>query len=193
MMKGYKSNITTTAGIFAFVLCSGFFVGFSEAGREIRDALSGEEMAEAAGYGMEKLSTVLVTGSVACDACLAGNIATHPHPVSGAVVGVACRTGHRRRAVRAKGVTDRYGDFIIDLPSDLHADPYLDRKCVVRIQRLPRKSLCHATFVKRNKAIELASVGNGIREYTAGKIRLHNLKHIEAQTCSKTTTNGKQM
>ncbi|KAL9665978.1 hypothetical protein QQ045_000299 [Rhodiola kirilowii] len=111
-----------------------------------------------------------------------------------AVVDVACHTGRKRKVIRARGVADKYGDFIIDLPSDLHADPYLDRTCVVKVQKAPKNSLCHARFGMKYKSIKLSSVGNGIREYTAGKIRLHNLKHTTALDCTRSaTTIGKQM
>ncbi|KAL9668595.1 hypothetical protein QQ045_006132 [Rhodiola kirilowii] len=183
-------NLSVMVKIFVLMMCLG-----SIAGRVVSwdDALSLEEFGEAAGYGMEKLSSVLVTGAVVCDACLDENIATHPEPISGAVVGVACGAGNKRKAIRARGVADRYGDFLIDLPSDLHANPYLDRTCVVKVLKVPKKSLCKATFVRKHKAIKLSSFGNGIREYTAGNIRLHNLKHTAAQDCAKKSTKGKQM
>lgn len=195
-LKRKMMNLPVTSGICILLLCLGN-IRSSEAGRDIQthtnEALIDQEMTEGAGYGMEKLSTVLVTGSVECDACLARNIAKHPHPISAAVVGVACSsTRDRRKVIRARGVSDQYGDFIIDLPSDLHANPYLDRTCIVTILKVPKKSLCKPTFVEKHKAISLSSVGNGIREYTSGTIRLHNLKHTTSKDCAKRATEGIQ-
>ena len=43
-----------------------------------------EDFVQMAGYGEEKLSTVLVTGSVHCEACLHGHEAElHAWPISG--------------------------------------------------------------------------------------------------------------
>lgn len=70
----------------------------------------------------------------------------------------------------AKGVTDENGDFIIDLPSELHAVPNLEKTCSVEVHRLPRNSSCQPGFVRKQRGIRLSSVGNGIRAYTARTI-----------------------
>ncbi|KAF4368800.1 hypothetical protein CsatB_012552 [Cannabis sativa] len=146
-------------------------------------AYNGEELSSIAGYGEEKLSTVLVTGSVLCETCLH---AAHLHawPVSGALVGVTCHiNGQKGKSSWIKGVTDEYGDFTIDLPSHLHAIPHLDRKCSVKILRIPKNSLCKPAYVKRHKSLSLSSVGNGIRTYDAGTVRFQHLTSTTKQGC----------
>uniref|UniRef100_A0A803NYL7 Pollen Ole e 1 allergen and extensin family protein n=1 Tax=Cannabis sativa TaxID=3483 RepID=A0A803NYL7_CANSA len=130
-------------------------------------AYNGEELSSIAGYGEEKLSTVLVTGSVLC-----------------ALVGVTCHiNGQKGKSSWIKGVTDEYGDFTIDLPSHLHAIPHLDRKCSVKILRIPKNSLCKPAYVKRHKSLSLSSVGNGIRTYDAGTVRFQHLTSTTKQGC----------
>lgn len=43
----------------------------------------GDDLSRDAGYGDEKLSTVVVTGSILCDACFDGNSPIRSHPVLG--------------------------------------------------------------------------------------------------------------
>lgn len=50
---------------------------------QLFELLSREDMVEVAGYGEEKLSTVLITGSVYCEACLHDAPQLHAWPVSG--------------------------------------------------------------------------------------------------------------
>lgn len=74
----------------------------------------------------------------------------------------------------ARGVTDEFGDFMVDLPSQLHAIPNLEKVCTVKIHRIPKASLCRPTHVKRHKGLSLSSFGNGIRTYSAGNIRIQH-------------------
>ncbi|KAM7525314.1 hypothetical protein LguiA_015216 [Lonicera macranthoides] len=141
---------------------------------------SREELVNAAGYGEEKLSNVLVSGSVVCNACFDG----HPRPVSGASVVVSCHTsGNRMKSNWAKGTTDEYGDFLIDIPSHLHAISNLEKLCLVKVIHLPKNSLCHTAFPRKQKAIQLSSVGNGIRTYMAQTIRM---TPKSSQACTNT-------
>ena len=90
---------------------------------------------------------------------------------AGASVAVTCHaSGKKRRSILAEGVTDENGDFIIDLPSELHAAPNLEKTCSVEVHRLPRSSLCQPGFVRKHRGIRLSSVGNGIRTYSARTI-----------------------
>ncbi|RDX62975.1 hypothetical protein CR513_58644, partial [Mucuna pruriens] len=106
---------------------------------------SRDEVVQIAGYGEEKLSTVLITGSVNCEA----PHQPHAWPVQGASVAVNCHS-HGSKSMVARGVTDEFGDFMVDLPSHLHAIPNLEKKCTVKIHRIPKASLCrpvHALFL----------------------------------------------
>ncbi|XP_021719839.1 uncharacterized protein LOC110687490 [Chenopodium quinoa] len=153
---------------------------------------SRDEMVQMAGYGEEKLSTVLITGSVICyEACLAAKHGNHhqlklpPQPISGALVGAECQANKKVKSPSwAKTVTDEYGEFMIELPSNLHGIPNLDKKCSVKILELPKDSPCHLSTVK-NKEIKLSSVGNGIRTYTTGKIELLNIMPEKSEACMK--------
>ncbi|XP_020551963.1 uncharacterized protein LOC105168050 isoform X2 [Sesamum indicum] len=80
-----------------------------------------------AGYGEEKLSTVVIGGKLLCHATASHKLSSHPHPVSGALVAVFCAMGGKTRKSWAKGSTNSYGEFLIDLPSHLHAIPNLEK------------------------------------------------------------------
>ncbi|KAF8032106.1 hypothetical protein BT93_D1120 [Corymbia citriodora subsp. variegata] len=136
---------------------------------------SQDELVEMAGYGMKKVSTVLVAGTVSCVPHLLGNAhhRLHAWPVSGALVGVKCRTSKNKISSNwTRGFTNEFGDFEIDLPSHLHAIPDLPRKCSVRLLRAPRSSPCRPAHGQRRKRLRLASVLDGVRTYKAGNIRL---------------------
>ncbi|KAL5987919.1 hypothetical protein ACLOJK_035679 [Asimina triloba] len=145
-----------------------------------------EEAARSAGYGEEKLSSVLVTGTVVCEACLPGEVETRAWHVPGASIGVACNSsGKRTRLSWSRGSTDEEGDFIIDLPSHLHAIPNLEKMCMAKIIRLPRNTLCRRASLKRLRSIRLSSVGNGIRTYTTGVMKLRRQSKTAGHACLK--------
>ncbi|XP_054778787.1 uncharacterized protein LOC129286779 [Prosopis cineraria] len=135
--------------------------------------LSRKEMVQMAGYGEEKLSTVLVTGSVHCEAHdLHGKAdqQIHAWPIPGASVAVNCHSHGsewRGKSTVARGITDEYGDFMIDLPSYLHAIPNLEKICRVKVHQIPKNSQCQLAYVKRHKKLRLSTFGNGIRTYSA--------------------------
>ncbi|GKB79229.1 putative pollen Ole e 1 allergen and extensin family protein [Tanacetum coccineum] len=140
-----------------------------------------DELTRLAGYGEEKLSTVVVTGTLLCDAFLRKNSPLVSHPIPGALVGISCRhTSVNRKTSKSsdcvtKGKTDQYGDFHIDLPSHLHAIPNIEKRCFIRILGLPKKSPCHQSALTnyKHKRIELlSSSGNGIRAYSSHGIHL---------------------
>ncbi|KAI4296049.1 hypothetical protein L6164_036039 [Bauhinia variegata] len=168
--------MSSSHGCHTLVLLFLCFVGGSPAAGEDNSLFmltSREEMVQMAGYGEERLSTVLVTGSVQCDAALHA----HSWPISGALVAVNCHSHASKRkdkSVVARGVTDEFGDFIIDLPSHLHAIPDLEKICSVKVRRIPKGSMCRPTSVKRHKGLILSSFGNGIRTYSAGEIRFQH-------------------
>ncbi|OVA20136.1 Pollen Ole e 1 allergen/extensin [Macleaya cordata] len=184
--------------LFIFLLLLLLFVHQHsvEAGREnplLESVSSRTDMVQLAGYGEEKLSSVLVSGTVLCKACLDGETQLPAWPVTDASVGVTCKTstGGKRRnqqqVSRAQGITDEYGDFMIDLPSHIHALPNLEKACTVRVIRLPKKSPCShgRVFVRKpNKGIRLSSVGDSIRMYTAGSI---TLKQPSWRECARDT------
>ena len=78
--------------------------------------------------------------------------------------------------------TDEYGDFFIDLPSHLHAVPNMEKKCIVKVMELPRSSPCHQAFTGEHAGINLASMENGFRTYTAHEIYL---TPKDSQACMK--------
>ncbi|XP_057462451.1 uncharacterized protein LOC130752649 isoform X1 [Actinidia eriantha] len=135
---------------------------------------SGEKLEEMAGYGEKKLSTVMVSGTVLCEACSNDqNGLTNPQTVSGALVAVSCHTTQKTSKSNWVEIrTDEFGDFLIDLPSHLHAIPYLDKKCLVKILQLPKNSPCHPAFTGKQTGLKLSSAANGIRTYTAENLYL---------------------
>ncbi|ESQ52713.1 hypothetical protein EUTSA_v10017342mg [Eutrema salsugineum] len=123
------------------------------------------EMAEMNGYGEHKLSSVVITGSILCNT-----------PVSGATVAIKCHTGFKKRSKWVKAVTDDFGEFVIHLPSHLHAIPHLEKACFIKPVHVPKHyQSCYKTFSKSNihKGIKLVSSRNGFRVYTSGSIKLH--------------------
>ncbi|XP_039060090.1 uncharacterized protein LOC120204069 [Hibiscus syriacus] len=143
---------------------------------------SRDEMLHMAGYGEEKLSTVLVTGSVICEACRLHS-QLRSWPISGAMVGVKCETPCKTKSSTTQATTDEYGDFIIDLPSHLHGIANLEKICSIKIIRIPKKSMCRPALVKKHKHLKLSSVGNSIRTYTAGKIRFQHITSKPLKSC----------
>ncbi|XP_030456892.2 uncharacterized protein LOC115677821 [Syzygium oleosum] len=136
---------------------------------------SRDELVEMAGYGEKKVSTVLVAGSVSCEGRFLGDARhqLHAWPVSGALVGVKCRTSKNEISLAwTRGIADEFGDFTIDLPSHLHAIPDLPKECSVELLRVPRSSLCRPARGHRRKRLRLASVRDGVRSYEVGNIRL---------------------
>uniref|UniRef100_A0A6N2KA45 Pollen Ole e 1 allergen and extensin family protein n=1 Tax=Salix viminalis TaxID=40686 RepID=A0A6N2KA45_SALVM len=153
-----------------------------------------EELVQLAGYGEERLSTVLVTGTVLCEACLHGGTQLHARPVSGALVNVECHTGGKwSKTSSSQAVTDEYGDFLIDLPSQVHGIPNLERTCSVRVLRFPQNSVCRPAHARKQKALELSSVGNGIRNYSAGEIKFLQLTSKPLQACTQRGSSDKQI
>ncbi|CAJ1941525.1 unnamed protein product [Sphenostylis stenocarpa] len=132
-----------------------------------------DEVVHIAGYGEEKLSTVLITGSVHCEA----PHQPHAWPLQGVWVGVKCHSHGRKwkwkSSMVARGESDEFGEFIVELPSHLHAIPNLEKVCSVKIHRIPEAS-CRPGRVKKPKGLSLSSFGNGIRTYNAGNIRIQH-------------------
>ncbi|XP_071725137.1 uncharacterized protein [Rutidosis leptorrhynchoides] len=155
-----------------------------------------EDMVEMAGYGEEKLSTVTISGSVLCDARLHQGEPRHELPVQGALVGVHCQSRGKGKSIScSEAETDEVGDFLIDLPSHLHATPNLEDICSVKVLRLPKTSPCRRRSAKNVVGmrkpevygLKLASLGNGIRTYKAGKLKLH---HHSTSSSSNPSTIG---
>ncbi|KAJ6827197.1 uncharacterized protein M6B38_368120 [Iris pallida] len=164
------------------------FLGLSTTakGQMPMQLLSREELARIAGYGEEKLSSVLIMGSVLCQACQQPGSELPVSQVSGVKVAVACRTeGRKRRANCAYGTTDELGEFMVDLPSKLHWLPALEEACVVRVLRLPRSSPCRDAVRVRPRPIKLTSVGNSIRVYTAGTVRIGRRSKASDHGCTR--------
>ncbi|KAF8096260.1 hypothetical protein N665_0313s0029 [Sinapis alba] len=152
-------------GSFFFILRCFFFFNlvFAAAGK----TWNRRDMVEMAGYGEQKLSSVIITGSLLCDT-------PRSRAISGVSVGVKCHTGYKRRSKWIKAVTNELGEFEIDLPSQLHAIPDLENTCVIKPIHVPElyRCHCHHNSTNMHKPIKLVSSTNGFRVYTSGKIRL---------------------
>ncbi|OVA02188.1 Pollen Ole e 1 allergen/extensin [Macleaya cordata] len=146
---------------------------------------SRSDLVEMAGYGEQKLSSVLVTGTVICDVCLGREADIHAWPVSGALVGVSCKSEGNKKTNLVKEITDDYGEFNIDLPSHLHGIPNLDKSCIVRVLRLPKSSPCRPSFIKKPEMIKLSLADNGIRTFTTGRLKLTCKSSKHFQACPK--------
>ncbi|GAB2283225.1 hypothetical protein Dimus_017750 [Dionaea muscipula] len=161
--------------LFILIMSSVAAVVAAAAGRDIFELYSREEMVELAGYGEDKLSTVLITGTLRCKTDSSSPSSPHQpsEPLSGALVQVKCSGSGiiKEKQARVEGITDEYGDFTIELPSDLHGIPNLDKACLVKVHRLPNNSPCQSAFLHwKQDDLQLLSLGNGIRTYTTGEI-----------------------
>ncbi|KAM7263371.1 hypothetical protein ACFE04_001054 [Oxalis oulophora] len=185
---GYHLTILTFFFFFFFF----FFVESSTAENPWFELTSREDMVKMAGYGEEKLSTVLISGSVLCkEYCLPDDQLLRQLPVKGALVGVHCHTkGNTKSISCSEAVTDEYGDFLIDLPSHLHAIPNLEKICSVKVVRLPKESPCRSTYVRKQNGLKLDSVGDGVRMYTAGSLKLNDLSSKSSNACIKQKRSG---
>ncbi|KAI3829440.1 hypothetical protein L1987_03564 [Smallanthus sonchifolius] len=134
---------------------------------------SGDDLRRVAGYGDEKLSTVVVSGSVLCDVCLDNSSDLQSYPIPGASMAVSCDTSRKTsKSDWVTGTTDEYGDFLIDLPSHLHAIPDMEKRCIARTIELPKSLPCYQASTGEHKKIKLSSTENGYRAYTAHEFHL---------------------
>jgi hypothetical protein len=106
-------------------------------------------------------------------------LADDDHSEPGAKVAVTCESAGASQAADNSavfGMTDEYGNFTIDLPSQLHATPNLDKACAVQVLELPKDSSCHSLHRSTTSTygLGLSSQEDGIRAYTAGVIRLQH-------------------
>lgn len=95
----------------------------------------------------------------------------------GAKVAVLCETEcpNDQAANSALATTDEFGNFTIDLPSQLHATANLERACTVKVLQLPADSSCRLRHQPSTTyGLMLASQEDGVRAYTTGVIRLQN-------------------
>ncbi|KAL4562523.1 hypothetical protein LXL04_034730 [Taraxacum kok-saghyz] len=143
-----------------------------------------------AGYGDEKLSTVVVGGSLLCDTCLDGISGLESNPIAGASMAVSCDTRKKRSMI--KGRTDEYGDFLIDLPSHLHALENMEKRCIMRILDLPKTSSCLKSFNGQHFGLKLSYINNGFRKYTTHHIHL-TPKYSHTKACIQKQSNVKPM
>ncbi|CAH8276319.1 unnamed protein product [Arabidopsis lyrata] len=143
-----------------FLLMSMTLVLMMTFGEAVRDRWSRDEMVEMAGYGEQKLSSVLLTASL---------LSSSSSPIHGATIGIKCHIGYRRISKWIKAVTNELGQFVIDLPSHLHAIPDLDKACIIKPLSVPKPYRCSS---KIHRGIQLLSSSNGSRVYTAGNITL---------------------
>ncbi|KAL8160819.1 hypothetical protein V2J09_012308 [Rumex salicifolius] len=155
---------------------------------------TGDESIRIAGYGEEKLSTVIVTGTLLCSPCSVHRLQLIP--ISGALVAVTCNSNsHHKTGMKKpsliKGITNKNGEFGIDMPSHLHAIADLHKACSLKVLSLPKHSPCGPAAFKARKhrrhEIVLSSVGNGVRTYSAGTLqfRPHGDALENAKRCKR--------
>ncbi|OIT21666.1 PREDICTED: uncharacterized protein LOC109218616 [Nicotiana attenuata] len=153
--------------------------------------LSNGELGKMAGYGEEKLSTVIIHGTLLChhhQSCAdIINTQLPPHPVSGANVAVFCGTseGKVRGSLWSKNITNESGKFLIDLPSHLHSIPNLENSCKIHVLHLPKDSFCRRHSFTHARSIKLTSIGDGTRIYTTQGIQLITSKASKAGCTNK--------
>ncbi|XP_010449652.1 PREDICTED: uncharacterized protein LOC104731856 [Camelina sativa] len=143
-----------------FLLMSMTLVLVVASGEAARERWTRNEMVEMAGYGEQKLSSVLLTATL---------LSSSSSPIHGATVGIKCHTRYRKGSKWIKGVTNESGKFVIDLPSHLHAIPDLDKACIIKTLSVPKPYRCSS---KIHRGIQLLSSSSGSRVYTAGNITL---------------------
>ncbi|KAF8686238.1 hypothetical protein HU200_043622 [Digitaria exilis] len=135
------------------------------------------ELARMAGYGEEPVSSVSVSGHVACELCLRPGSDLLAFELPGAKVAVLCETDGPNDEVAnsAFATTDEFGNFSIDLPSQLHATANLERACSVKVLQLPEDSSCRLHHhPSTSYGLKLFFEEDGVRAYTTGEIPLQN-------------------
>ncbi|XP_019179280.1 PREDICTED: uncharacterized protein LOC109174501 [Ipomoea nil] len=192
-----KLQGSSTAFLICRVMASPLLLAFiflvilespATANLTIDEVYSREELVKMAGYGEDKISTVLIEGEVVCQTCSDGDESSSLHPISGASVGILCSRSGRRASFSSsswvKGSTDEDGGFLIDLPSHLHAIPNLENACLVRVLHLPKASICTQHYyysrAPKHKGIQLIGVEEGTRTYTTHTI------HLTPKSCNHT-------
>ncbi|KAL5715604.1 hypothetical protein ACHQM5_017403 [Ranunculus cassubicifolius] len=127
---------------------------------------------ELAGNREEKVSSVVVKGTVVCDA---------GHRGPGTIVAVSCR-----HSDWVQTRTNEHGDFVINLPYHFHGISHLEKACVVKVLQLPNESACRLP-IRQLKRIKLLFSSHKVRTYTTGRIGLqHTSNH--APKCLKKQT-----
>ncbi|CAH9112131.1 unnamed protein product [Cuscuta epithymum] len=185
-MQFHGGRVAVVVAISLILLTLFFIILDSPAiGDHMVQLSNSEEEVHMAGYGEEKISIVLIDGVVLCNSCggdknreTRNRLRRHlPRPVSGAFVSVFC--GGLKEESWATNITNEYGEFVIDLPSEFHAMPELEKMCLVKVIRLPQDSVCHnPSFVEKHKNIKLATIHDiGFRRYTT-----HNI-HMSDKSC----------
>jgi len=146
------------------------------AARPMELYFSAAELARIAGYGEEPVSSVSVSGQVACELCLRPGSDLLTFELPGSKVTVTCATeGPNTAANSASATTDEYGNFTIELPSRLHATPSLENAFSVKVLELPPESACRAGGGRGSSySLRLSSSEDGARAYTTGVIRLQH-------------------
>ncbi|KAL2473550.1 Pollen Ole e 1 allergen and extensin family protein [Forsythia ovata] len=171
MMSHFHDRATIVKMIY-LALLSFFCLGTPAAARwqsGILELSGREDLAIWGGYGEEKLSRVLISGKILCHVNRHDKAPFRSYYISGAQVAVICNTSGKTRKIWAKGTADWYGEFLIELPSHLHAIHNLENICRVKVFHLPKNSACRQG---KHEKIKLASTGDGIRIYTTHKIHL---------------------
>lgn len=101
------------------------------------------------------------------------------------MVGVNCHDNGKnsKSSDWVHGVTDEFGDFIIDIPSHLHAQSF-ENVCSIKILRTPKNAHCQPAHLAGRKQLQLSSFGGGIRTYTSGVLRLQHQTSGPLQACT---------
>ncbi|KAL6867326.1 hypothetical protein ACP4OV_015350 [Aristida adscensionis] len=133
------------------------------------------ELARIAGYGEEPVSSVSVSGQLACALCLRPGSDLLAFDLPGAKVAVTCKAEDPSQVLNdVFATTDEYGNFTIDLPSQLHATPNLEKACGVKVIKLPIDSCRLHHHPSSIYGLRLSSEEDGVRAYTTGVIQLQS-------------------
>ncbi|RZR96512.1 hypothetical protein BHM03_00025558, partial [Ensete ventricosum] len=173
MMPGMRGFLLGASILVASFFLSSRLCASALKSEEISMQLTRAEHVRLGGYGEERISSVLVAGTLLCDACLRPGSDPVTFPVPGARIGVGCRTNGEstRKTNWIWGTTDEFGEFMVDLPSHLHAAPWLEESCMVRVLLMPKECLCRSNPGMVFRDLKLSSGGNSIRVYSAGTLR----------------------
>lgn len=109
----------------------------------------------------------------------------HEQNSTGASVTAYCHSTETKTITKTRSYTDEYGDFMIDLPSELHSIPNLEKSCSISVHRVPKNSLCKPAYASRHTGLTLSSAGNGIRTYTADNVKFLDLMSRPLEACSE--------
>ncbi|KAL5723287.1 hypothetical protein ACHQM5_006702 [Ranunculus cassubicifolius] len=132
----------------------------------------------------KKLPSVLIVGTVQCDACSGQLFAGVNHFISGASVAVKCGRGTLKTSFHKEVKTDRHGVFRAYLPTHVSKHLKSIKGCSVKLVRSSESS-CPIASSSTSTSLQLKAAKEGTHIFSAGAFAFKPLK--QPQFCNRIT------